>query len=365
MRVLVTGGAGFIGHHLIEHILKNTNWQIVSLDRLDTSGNLNRLASLPIWHAEGTRVKVVFHDLRAPVNQSVASRIGDCEYVFHLAAASHVDRSIENPLEFVENNVVGTCNILEFVRERGCSRFLYFSTDEVFGPAPGGVRYREWDRYNSSNPYAASKAGAEELCLAYENTYKLPILITHTMNVFGERQHPEKFIPSTILKVLNGEQVIIHGSPEGLPGSRFYIHARNVAAAALFVMSNGWPGDKYNIVGEMEVDNLQMAKMIASAVGKDLDYKIVDFHSSRPGHDLRYALDGSRLSDFGFKLPVTFRKSLNKTIKWTLEHKEWLHGASDRLRTEQGTKNVTSGSAGLDKIGDPRRQQRPQAGRFA
>jgi len=231
MNVLVTGGAGFVGHHLIEHILQNTNWKIVSLDRLDTSGNLNRLSELPIWKKEKARVKIVHHDLRAEINSQVARSIGVVDYIFHIAASSHVDRSIENPREFVENNVLGTCSILDFARQYDCDRFLYFSTDEVFGPAPDSVRYKEWDRYNSGNPYAATKAGAEELCLSYANTFGLKIVITHTMNVFGERQHPEKFIPSTIRKVLKGETVTIHSSKDGVPGSRFYIHARNVAAA--------------------------------------------------------------------------------------------------------------------------------------
>jgi dTDP-glucose 4,6-dehydratase len=326
-KVLVTGGAGFIGSHLIEHILKNTDWEIISLDRLDTSGNLNRLADLPIWQAERHRVAVVFHDLRAPLNGGVSARIGNVDHVFHLAAASHVDRSIENPLEFVENNVVGTCNILSWAKGR-CRRFLYFSTDEVFGPAERHTRYKEWDRYRSGNPYAATKAGAEELCLAFHNTYNMPILITHTMNVFGERQHPEKFIPSTISKLLTGEKVIIHSSPSGKPGSRFYIHARNVANAALQIMEKGEFGEKYNIVGDMEVNNLEMARFIAKTLEKKLVYELVDFHSQRPGHDLRYALDGDKLKNLGIVHPVTFAESLTRTINWTKEHPEWINQAS-------------------------------------
>src|SRR5262245_60201322 len=153
VRVLITGGAGFIGHHVCEHILRNTDWEIVSLDRLDTSGNLNRLADLPIWEREKKRVKIVHHDLRAAINGFVGSAIGRVEYILHLAAASHVDRSIRDPMSFVLDNVVGTCNILDFAIASGCWRFLYFSTDEVFGPAPPQIAYEEWDRYNSGNPY--------------------------------------------------------------------------------------------------------------------------------------------------------------------------------------------------------------------
>lgn len=365
MKVLVTGGAGFIGHHLIEHILKNTDWEVISLDRLDTSGNLNRLADLPIWQQSKTRVKIVFHDLRAPLNGHVSTEIGDVNYIFHLAAASHVDRSILYPLEFVENNVVGTCNILDFAVDRCTERFLYFSTDEVFGPAPKGTNYSEWDRYNSGNPYSATKAGGEELALAFHNTYSLPVIITHTMNVFGERQHPEKFIPSTIVKILEGERVKIHASPELVPGSRFYIHARNVASAALYIMQHGILGEKYNIVGERETTNLELAALVGAAVGKHFEYDLVDFHSSRPGHDLRYALDGKKLRMLGWKLPSGFEESLKKTVLWTLEHREWLNGAFTRMRQEPRKENGSARASRVDKASDARHQSGPQTGHLA
>ena len=326
MRVLITGGAGFIGHHLCEHILRNTDWEIVSLDRLDTSGNLNRLADLPVWQKEKQRVRIVFHDLKAAINGQLNSQIGRVDYILHLAAASHVDRSIEDPVSFVMDNVVGTANLLEWARRHDrLQRFIYFSTDEVFGPAPSGVFYKEWDRYKSGNPYAASKAGAEELCVAYENTYKMPVMVGHCMNVIGERQSPEKYVPSTIRKVLAGEQVLIHADPTcTIPGSRFYIHARNVADATLFLLDNGKSGDKYNIVGEREVNNLEMAQSIAAILGKPLDYKLISFHASRPGHDLRYSLDGSKMAEMGWKPPKTFEESLEKTVRWSVAHPEWL-----------------------------------------
>lgn len=325
-RVLVTGGAGFIGHHLVEHILKNTEMEIVLLDRLDVSGNLNRIVQTANWSTHRTRCRWIYHDLRAPINGMVAKQIGDISTILHLAAATHVDRSIEDPLSFVYDNVVATCNLLDYARTLPLlDQFLYFSTDEVFGPAPPSVRYKEDDRYRSGNPYAATKAGAEELCVAYHNTYKLPILITHTMNVVGERQHPEKYVPMTISKALSGDLVTVHAdSTRTIPGSRFYIHARNVADAVLFVLRNGTSGEKYNIVGEKEVDNLELAQSIAEIVGNPLNYEMVDFHSSRPGHDLRYALDGSKLDQMGWKPPVTFEQSLEKTVLWTVNNKEWL-----------------------------------------
>ena len=180
-KVLITGGAGFIAHHLIGHILKNTDWEIVTLDRLDYSGNLNRLHDLmiPFMPETKRRVKIVHHDLKAELNPLVRSEIGKVDYILHLAAGSHVDRSIDYPMEFVLDNVVGTCNILNFARTiDNLELFMYFSTDEIFGPAPNGIKYKEDDRYNSTNPYSATKAGGEELAVSFENTYGLPIYIT-------------------------------------------------------------------------------------------------------------------------------------------------------------------------------------------
>ena len=240
-RALITGGAGFIAHHLISQILKGTDWEVVTLDRLDFSGNLNRLQDIlqDFSPEDRARVKVVFHDLKAAVNPLIAADIGKVEYILHLAAGSHVDRSIEYPMEFVMDNVVATCNILDYARGLDhLERFVYFSTDEVFGPAPNGINYRENDRYNSTNPYSATKAGGEELAVAFENTYKLPVYITHTMNVFGQRQHPEKFIPMCIKRIRDGEIVTIHSDEtKTIPGARHYIHAEDVSDALLFLLA--------------------------------------------------------------------------------------------------------------------------------
>ncbi len=243
-----------------------------------------------------------------------------------MGAETHVDRSIDDPTPFVMANVVGTMEMLNFARtQKNLKKFFYFSTDEVFGPAPNGEAYKEWDRYNSGNPYAAAKAGGEELSLAYGNTYGLPVIITHCMNIFGERQHFEKFIPLVIRKVLAGETVIIHSdSTKKIPGSRYWIHARNVAAAILFLVDKGQPQDKYNVVGEKEVNNLEMAKFIAKVLKKELNYELMDFHSSRPGHDLRYALDGEKMAKMGWTLPLSFEQSLEKSINWFLNSPKWL-----------------------------------------
>lgn len=315
------------------------------MDRLGVSGNYNRLTDMECWEKEGHRVQFVHHDLRSPVNEQLRSSLAGkqrpasmaFDYILHLAASTHVDRSILDPMSFVLDNVVATTNLLNYAASitDGLSAFLYFSTDEVFGPAPEGIAYKEWDRYHSGNPYAAAKAGGEEMALAFANTYRIPVIVTHTMNVFGERQHPEKFIPLVIKKVLNDETVTIHANKDRTKaGSRFWIHGRNVGAALLFLLGKYTKGeldlgqynaDKFNIVGEREVDNLAMAQFIAGVLGKELRYEMVDFHSSRPGHDLRYALDGEKMRSMGWELPVDFEESLRRTVEWFIKHPNWLH----------------------------------------
>lgn len=342
-KVLVTGGAGFVGHHCVEHFFKNTDWEIVILDRLDTSGNLNRLTSIDSWEKYKHRVKFVWHDLKAPINDGVKNAIGrGINYVFHLAAGSHVDRSIENPLLFAMDNTIGTVNLLDYVKTLdSLEKFNYFSTDEVMGSAPEGTDYKEIDMCRPENPYAGSKLGAEAMCHSYACTYKVPIFITRTMNIYGARQDYEKFIPGSTRKILLGEKILVHGTPDlKKAGSRFYIHARNVVAALLFLLEKGELLQKedrtkgiYNIVGDKEIDNLTLIKMIYDIVKEvksdvsDLQYEIINFHQQRPGHDLRYALDGSKLKQLGFEYPKTFEQSFEENILWMIkkENLKWLN----------------------------------------
>ena len=335
--ILVTGGAGFIAHHFIDKVLRETDWNIVTLDRLDFSGNLNRLQEVVNSHPESERkrVTVVHHDLKAEINPMIANSIGKVDYITHLAAGSHVDRSIEYPMEFVLDNVVGTTNILEFARRQdNLERFVYFSTDEIFGPAPEGVHYGENDRYNSTNPYSASKAGGEEMTVAFENTYGLPAIITHTMNVFGERQHPEKYIPLCIKRARDGELISIHSDPtKTQAGSRHYIHAADVSDALMFLLPldvsglekdyGGAKCQKFNIVGATEMDNLELAQYIAYCQNKELNYEMVDFHSARPGHDLRYALSGQKMKTLGWE-PKPVHERLEEVVNWSLANDRWL-----------------------------------------
>ena len=336
--VLITGGAGFIAHHIIAYMIKNTDWNIVAIDRLDLSGNLNRLDDILSEFSvnDKKRLKIVFHDLKAEINSQISTEVGKPDIILHLAAASHVDRSIKYPLEFVNDNVLGTVNLLNFAKNlKGLEKFVYFSTDEIFGNAPKGVSYSEYDRYNSTNPYSASKAAAEEFCVAYENTYNMPIYITHTMNVFGERQHPEKFIPMVIQKVRDRKKVIVHANKEKTKaGSRHYIHAQDVADGLMFILNlknYSHKGDfgnakcpKFNLVGPEEIDNLTLAQMIAKVQDKELMYELVDNHTSRPGHDLRYSLSPKLLKNLGWEPKIKLSKRIEEVVKWSLNNKRWL-----------------------------------------
>ena len=220
-------------------------------------------------------------------------------------------------------------------------KFHYFSTHEIFGPASDGVFHKEWDRYNPNQPYAGSKSAAEMACISFARTYQMPIFITNVVNVFGERQHPETFLPLVIRKILADEEISIHSNKERTQaGKRQYLHARNVAAATVWLLQNGKLLDgsnlsgRYNLVSEMEIDNLSLAQLVAKTINeyreekgkkqKPLRYSLVDFHASRPGHDLRFALNGDLLKKEGFSYPASFEKSLRETVRWSMDHPQWL-----------------------------------------
>ena len=327
-KIIITGGCGFIGHHFVEHLCLNTDWEIIILDKLSyASMGLDRLKNTNIFDKYKDRIKIFTIDLILPISEGIKKEIGDdVDYIIHMAAETHVDNSIKDPIFVINNNINSTVNLLEFARHLPkLKHFFYFSTDEVFGPALNNKLFKEWERHKPTNPYSASKSSAEQICISYENTYKVPLIIVNVMNAFGERQHIEKFIPLCIKKILNNEKIYIHSYPDKkTSGTRFYIHARNIANAVLFLIKNGIIGEKYNISGEKEVSNLGMAQMIAKIMNKELNYEMVDFHTNRPGHDLRYGLDGSKLFNLGFNLPITFEESLKKTVQWTLNNSQWL-----------------------------------------
>jgi len=345
-RVLLTGATGFVGSHIVEGLLKGTNWEIVTLDRLSRTAKngYDRLRDIDAF--DNKRVFRFQHDLNMPIGEGLRKEIGHIDYVLHVASESHVDRSITDPVPFCLNNVNITLMMLEFARDKkadgdAVEKFLYFSTDEVYGTAPEGIFYKEGDRFNAGNPYAASKAAAECFVTAYANTYKLPCIITNTMNIIGERQDPEKYFPLVINKLLDGEKLFIHADPtKTKAGKRHYLHARNITAALIFIFEQTTevldPEDaslgRFNIVGEREYDNEEFALAIADEVKKlrpevsDLDYELVDFHSSRPGHDMRYGLSGDKLKSIGFVYPVTVEESIRRVVEWTLreDNKKWL-----------------------------------------
>ncbi len=326
-KVLITGGCGFIGSHVVEHFRRKTDWDIVVVDKLSYASNgFERLRDSDCLHSD--RVKVMPVDFTLPFSSGLRKEIGDdVNIILHMGAESHVDNSIKNPRDCFKNNIDGTVEMLEYAKTLdNLEFFFYFSTDEVFGYAPDDTAYAEWDRHKPTNPYSASKSAAESICVAYENTYGLPLITVNSMNVFGQRQHPEKFIPKVMKNIVEGDKTFIHSyKDKKRAGSRFYIHARNVAAAVLFLFENGDIGDKYNIVGEKEVDNLTLALMIAEHMGQELNYEMVDFHSDRPGHDLRYALKDTKMAKKGWELPINFEESLKETVDWTMKNKQWLN----------------------------------------
>jgi dTDP-glucose 4,6-dehydratase len=350
-RLLITGAAGFIGGHVLEYFLRNTDWEIILVDRLDVSGTLHRVKQViaDVGGDSGSRVKFVWHDLKSPINEFVSKNIGKVHYVIHLAASSHVDRSIADPLSFIMDNVVGTTNLLIWAKEGGMYQgrlladprafmhediqepegmFINFSTDEVFGPAAVGYAHKEDDPHRPSNAYSASKSGQEAIGYAFYITHGLPVITTHTMNNFGQMQHPEKLVPSTIRNVINGTPQPIFAELndknelEGV-GSRYWIHGKNTADALKFLLEKGKAGESYNIIGFDELTNLEIAQKVADIVGKPLIPKFVDFHKVRPGHDRRYALDGSKMRDMGWVPVVDFDGSLKETVEWTIAHPEW------------------------------------------
>lgn len=333
--LLLTGGGGFIGAHTFAHVMHNTDWDIVIIDSFRHKGKTDRITEMleshPDWRK---RLRVITHDLTAPFSEQTIERIGKIDYIINMASESHVDRSITDPRDFIENNVHLTLTMLEYIRKNPVKKFIQISTDEVYGPAPAGHNHKEGEPHKPSNPYSASKSAQEDICYAYWRTYNLPICITNTMNIIGEMQDPEKYLPMLIKNININKEVTIHANADGSKiGSRYYLHARNQSDALLFLLKNvDFPKysteiemARYNVVGEYEIDNLQLAEKVAKILGKkELRYVLVDFHSSRPGHDLRYALDGSKLAALGWKAPLSFDDSLKKTVEWTISHPEWL-----------------------------------------
>lgn len=322
-KILITGGAGFIGSHLIDEILDNTDWNIIALCRVGNIGDIRRIAHLQ-YHDKISedRVKILYHDLKFDIPSYLNEEIGHVDYIAHIAANSHVDRSILHPKIFFEDNVIGTVNLLEWYRKYNPRAvFLNFLTDEVFGPAPYNYDFKEDDRWRPSNPYSASKCGQGAAGISYNVTYGLPIITTYCMNIFGPKQHSEKFVSKCIHNLLLDLPIDIHSKLDHnnqveYIGERHWIYVRNCTNAILFLLLHGKSGDHYNIVGQNKLTNDAMASKIALMLNKIPKFNFVDFHQTRPGHDRRYGLDGSKLTSIGWSAPYDFDSSLAKTIEW-------------------------------------------------
>lgn len=313
-RILITGASGFIGSGVLEYMLENTTWEFVCLCSFRHKGNpLN----LPI----NDRVRIVYCDLRGEIPE-----LGDFDYILNLASESHVDRSIADPVNFIENNVSSTLQVLEYARKHwktdkiGKHVFLQFSTDEVYG----AQEHAEWDVLLPANPYSASKAAQEMICLAYWRTYGLPIVITNSNNIVGKNQDPEKFVPKLVKLIKAGETVTIHRTSTGALGKRYYNPVENVADALLFILDR-FPQsyhaevmpykqvthcDRYNLPGGTELDNLEMAQLIAKLLGKELKHKVEAAEKSRPGYDQFYPKTEGRLDELGWEPPLTLEEGL-------------------------------------------------------
>ena len=344
MKVLLTGAGGFVGHHTLAHLLKTTDWEVVATDSFRHYGVSARIrAVFDELPGERSRVKVVTHDLSTPIDSITAREFGNPDVIINMASDSHVDRSITDPRPFVENNVGLVLTLLEYARTLpDLITFIQIGTDEVYGPAPVGFNHPEWSPQIPSNPYSASKSAQEAIAIAYWRTYNIPLILTNTMNIIGERQDVEKFVPLIIRSLQKSVPVPVHSIMHANAwecGSRFYLHARNQADALRFLIKHfsGTPHrytdgldrpERFNVSGEVEVSNDEMVFLIAKFLGiskqtsEIIEY--VNVEGARPGHDLRYALNGAKLLDMGWNPPVPFEKSLERTVNWTVKNPIWV-----------------------------------------
>lgn len=314
--------------------METTDWHVTGIDSFRHMGMSSRLTQLFEEHPEWKyRLWMYTHDLTAPIDEHLEKKIGAVDYIINLASMSDVFDSIENPVPFVKNNVDLILNMLEYTRKVKPKAFLQVSTDEVYGPTDGTFDHDEWDPIVPSSPYSASKAAQEAIAISYWRSYGVPLILVNLMNNFGEMQSPKKFPSIVQRKVTAGETVTIHGT-RATQGSRFYIHSRNTADALLFLLKGTPPHkhtdgtmdkpDRYNIPGDLQVSNLDLAYLIADEVGHPLRFDFEDFAAARPGHDRHYGLNGAKLKKLGWKSPRTFEQSMRDTVKWQQEHMSWL-----------------------------------------
>ncbi len=350
-KIIVTGGAGFIGSALIRHIVATTNHEVVNVDKLSYSGNLESLGSI----SESKQYIFEHVDICCSNELERVFFENKPDIIMHLAAESHVDRSIDNPGNFIQSNIVGTYNILEVAKDYWQSlsgdkkenfRLLYVSTDEVYGDLDGAnTFFTEQSRYMPSSPYSASKASSDHLVRAWHRTYGIPILITHCSNNYGPFQFPEKLIPHLILNALKGDTLPIYGSGKQI---RDWIFVDDHVEALMQVALYADAGQTYNIGGSNEVKNIEVAKKVCSILdtlapeslnGMNSFSELITYVQDRPGHDIRYAIDSSKIyNDLGWMPKESFESGIIKTVKWYLDNMDW-------------SENIINGEYQLERLG--------------
>ena len=337
--VIVTGGAGFIGSAVIRHLIAQGGYRVINFDKLTYAGNLESLVSVadhPNYHFE----KGDICDHRLVKNVFIEFRPWA---MMHLAAESHVDRSIDGPAEFINTNIVGTSVLLEEARwyhrehEHGHDfRFHHVSTDEVFGSLGETGLFDENSPYRPNSPYSASKAASDHLVRAWHETYGLPVVVTNCSNNYGPCQFPEKLIPLVILNALEGKPLPVYGKGEQV---RDWLYVEDHARALQLVMEQGKTGETYNIGGHNEMRNIDVVRMLCRLLdekvqqrpaGVDSFADLIEFVTDRPGHDLRYAIDAGKIGrDLGWQPAETFESGLAKTVDWYLDNPEWCEHVRD------------------------------------
>jgi dTDP-glucose 4,6-dehydratase len=342
MRILITGGAGFIGSALIRHLLQNTEHEVLNLDKLTYAGNLESLTPV----ADSPRYRFLHADIADGERVATALAEFQPDAIMHLAAESHVDRSIDGPAAFIQTNIVGTYSLLESTRaywlgldaeRKAAFRFHHISTDEVYGDLHGvDDLFSETTPYAPSSPYSASKAASDHLVRAWQRTYGLPVLITNCSNNYGPYHFPEKLIPLMILNALAGKPLPVYGNGQQV---RDWLYVEDHARALLKVVSAGKVGETYNIGGHNEQKNLDVVKAICALLEELAPQKpagitryeeLITYVQDRPGHDLRYAIDASKIErELGWVPQETFESGLRKTVQWYLDNLDWCGRVQD------------------------------------
>ncbi|UZE92309.1 MAG: dTDP-glucose 4,6-dehydratase [Methanosarcinales archaeon] len=309
MKILITGGAGFIGCNFVRYMLKKyPDEEIVVLDKLTYAGRIENLQDVM------DKIKFIKGDI---CDRKDVEKVKECDVIFNFAAETHVDRSIIDAGIFVKTDVLGTYNLLEYARKHNIGKYIQISTDEIYGSIEKGS-FKEEDMLDPSSPYSASKAGADLLVKAYYKTYGLPVLITRSSNNFGPYQYPEKLIPVLILNALHDKPLPIYGEGGNV---RDWIYVLDNCEAIDVVFRKGKIGEIYNIASGNEKQNIEIVNMILKELNKP--ESLIEFVTDRPGHDFRYSLDTGKIKQLGWKPKVRFEEGIKRTIKWYVENRWW------------------------------------------